>query len=142
MPEVSGRVSSGACPTDTSIAKQPMRTQRLNLTYICSALSVASALMGSATDGSSNGPPPGVCATGVPGRKAEQNSIPSAWGAVPRTPFRFLRAASLRRFGLRGTVVACPVLLAVCVSMHPANAYPGSARDMTVTAGPALMDVS
>ena len=45
------------------------------------------------------------------------------------------------RFGFRRALVACLVLLAVCVAMPPAHADPGSAKDMTVTAGPTLMDV-
>ena len=76
------------------------------------------------------------------GRNEARNLTSAARVAVPRTSFRFLRAARPCRFGLRGAVVACPVLLAVCVSMPLAHAYPGSARDMTVTARAALMDAS
>ena len=55
-----------------------MQPQSLNLTHIRSALSVGAALRGSATDGERYGPPPGGRVTGVPGRRAERNSIPCA----------------------------------------------------------------
>ena len=62
--------------------------------------------------------------------------------AVHQNPFHFFRAARLPRFGLRGAPGACLILLAVFVAMPPAQVYPGSAEDITVTANPSLTDVS
>ena len=62
--------------------------------------------------------------------------------AAAQNSLRFLRAARLPRVGPRGVLVACPVLLAVFVAMHPAHAHPGSAGVITVTAGPTFMDLN
>ena len=59
-----------------------MRPQSLNLTHIGSALSAAPALRSGAVDGSGDGPPPGVGATGTPGRNEDRHSISSAGPGV------------------------------------------------------------
>ena len=58
---------------------------------------------------------------------------------LPQNPFRFLRKDRRSRFGLRAAVIVCLVLLAAIPWAH---SYPGSAEDMTVTAGQTRTDVS
>ena len=59
-----------------------MRPQSLNLADISSGLSAAPALRGGAIHGSGDGPPPGVGATGTPGRNEDLHSISSAGPGV------------------------------------------------------------
>ena len=62
--------------------------------------------------------------------------------AAPPNACRLPRAAGLPPFGLRGALVACPVLLAVFAAIFPTHAYSRSGVDITVPARPIFIDVN